>query len=46
MSRLLLRAAATVQMGVVFATAMAWPALFIPAAAGLVLLVCAIPEAE
>jgi hypothetical protein len=33
-------------MGVVFATAMAWPALFIPAAAGFVIIVCAIPEAE
>lgn len=44
MTRRLFHAAIATQMGVVFATVVAWPYLFIPAVFGLVALAAAIPE--
>ncbi len=44
MTRRALQAAGVIQMGVVFWTVLAAPYLFIPAALGLAILACAIPE--
>ena len=44
MTRRILQAATVAQIGVVFATVVAAPYLFIPAAFGLVMLAAAIPE--
>lgn len=44
MTRRIFHAAIAAQMGVVWATVIEWPYLFIPAAFGLVMLTAAIPE--
>jgi hypothetical protein len=44
MKRAILQGVCVVQMGVVMATVFEWQYLFVPAALGLALLACAVPE--